>query len=113
MAPDARDFVNGANIRFRELFTAIFGASLLAYFSGVANTILSLADIPIALLSFLAAFLGAVVEVVAGLPAVIISDGFAAAVPFVAGSGPAGYFVGLGIALITLYIAERGVAYVR
>lgn len=107
------DFVNGTQIRFRELFTAIFGASLLAYFSGVANFILSLADIPLQLLDFLAAYLGAVVTVIAGLPAVIIRDGFAAAIPFVVDAGPAGYFVALGIGLVTLFIVERGVNYVR
>jgi hypothetical protein len=107
------DFVNGANIRFRALFTSIFGASLLAYFTGLADFILSLADIPIAALQIFTRFLGAAVGVLAGLPAVIIRDGFAAAIPFVVGSGPAGIFVALGISLTTLYIVERGVSYVR
>jgi hypothetical protein len=108
----ADDFVSGANINYRALFQAIGGGAILAYFSGLADVILSLADIPIRILGVIADFLGAVVSVVVGLPAVIIADGFQAAIPFISDAGIAGFAVGLSIALATFYAVERGLSYV-
>jgi hypothetical protein len=107
------DFIDGMSIRWQALLGSIVGASVLAYFQGVVSTILGLFDIPIALLSGLANFGGRVVTVVAGLPAVIVERGFAAAVPFVVDAGPAGFAAALGIVLVTLYIVEGVINRVR
>jgi hypothetical protein len=109
---ELRDFLTdgGTRIDFESVATTGVGAVFGAIFTGVASVVLGLADVPLALLSGLSDFLGAVVGVVAGLPSVIVSSGFAAAVPFVLDAGPAGYVVAIVIVLATLYVAERVVS---
>jgi hypothetical protein len=97
-------YVSGTNIQWGRLLRTIFGAGVVAWFSGVASVILGFADIPLALLSGLASFGGEVVTVVVGLPVVVVRAGFGAAVPFVLNAGPAGFLVAVGISLVTLYI---------
>lgn len=94
---------NGVSIRWGRLLTLIVGTSILAYFRGTISAFLSLVDVPLALLSGFTEFLGTAVEVVYGLPAVVINRGFAAAVPYVTDAGLAGYVVALVIVLATLY----------
>lgn len=106
-------FITDSGIQWRNLLGTVFGGAVLAYFSGLASIILGIFDIPIALLSGLASFAGDVVTVVAGLPSVIVESGFAAAVPFVVDSGPAGFIVAVGIVLVTLYVVAEVVSRVR
>lgn len=104
---------DGISIRWGRLLTVIFGAGILAAFRGWISAFLSLVDIPIALLSGFADFLGVMAAVVYGLPAVVIDQGFAATVPYVVDAGLAGYLVALAIVLATLYPIAWVVSRVR
>jgi len=103
-----RDFLtaDGTRIRFGRVAEVGVGAVIAALFTGTVSVVLGLADIPLALLGGLTDFLASVVAIVAGLPSVIVSRGFAAAVPFVLEAGIAGYVVAIAIVLVTLYVAE-------
>lgn len=103
---DLRQFLgpDGVRIRFGRVAEVGVGAVIGAVFSGVASLVFALFDIPIALLSGVTDFLGSLVDVLVGLPTVLVQSGFAAAVPFVLDAGPAGYVVALGIVLLTLYV---------
>ena len=96
----------GTRIRFGRVAEVGVGAVFGALFTGVASVILGLADVPLALLSGLTGFLGDVIGVTAGLPAVIVSSGFRGAVPYVLEAGIAGYLVAIVIVLATLFTAE-------
>jgi hypothetical protein len=96
----------GTRIRFGRVAEVGVGTVFGALFTGVASVVLGLADVPIALLGGLSGFLGDVIGVIAGLPAVVIASGFEAAVPFVLEAGIAGYVVAVGIVLVTLYAGE-------
>lgn len=109
----ASDFVDGASIRWRRLALVLFGASVFAYFEGLVAAFLALVDVPLALLSGYADFLGESVAVLYGLPAVIIDQGFAAAIPYVLDAGVAGFLVAVVIALTTLFPIAWVVSNVR
>lgn len=99
----AGDFVDGVAINWRRLGTVLFGAGLMAWFSGAAATVLSLANLPIGLLEGLADWYATYIATVAGAPATWLSASFAAAESWVATTGPLGYLAGIGVALATLY----------
>lgn len=106
---EASDYLgsDGISIRWGAVWSTILGASILAYFRGAVNAFLSLADIPIALLSFLANYYGQQVELVFGLLPTVVRTSFAGAIPFVSGAGLFGYVVAILIVLATTYsIAE-------
>ncbi|QIO23088.1 hypothetical protein [Haloarcula sp. JP-L23] len=104
---------NGVSIRWGRLLTVIFGAGVFAYFQGTISAFLSLVNVPLELLSGLTEFAATAVGVVYDLPAVVINRGFAAAVPYVADAGLAGYVVALTIVLATLYPIAWVVSRVR
>lgn len=103
----------GTRIDFARVAEVGVGTVFAAVFTGWVSVVLGLADIPLALLGGLADFGGQVVAIVAGLPAVIIERGFAAAVPFVLDAGIAGFLVAVVIVLGTLYSLEWVVSRVR
>lgn len=103
----------GIRIDFARVTEVGVGTVFAAVVTGWVSVILGLADIPLALLGGLADFGGQVVAIVAGLPAVIIERGFAAAVPFVLDAGIAGFLVAVVIVLGTLYSLEWVVSRVR
>jgi len=103
----------GTQIDFGRVAEVGVGTVFGAILTGWVSVILGLADLPIALLGGLADFGGRVVAIVAGLPAVIIERGFAAAVPFVLDAGVAGFVVAVVIVLATLYSIEWVVSRVR
>ncbi|WP_254271097.1 hypothetical protein [Haloarcula marina] len=104
---------DGVSIKWRELGIVLFGAGIFAYVRGFVTAFLSLVDIPIGLLSGYTDFLAQAVGIVYGLPSVIIEQGFAEALPFVLDAGFAGYFVALGIVLVTLFPIAWVVSRVR
>jgi hypothetical protein len=104
---------DGVRIQFGSVAEVGVGAVIGAIFSGVASLVFGLFDIPIALASGFADFLGQLVGVLVGLPSVLIDVGFAAAIPFVLDAGPAGYVVAIGITLVTLYVLSWVVNRVR
>lgn len=93
----------GTRINFRRLAEVSVGTVVGAILSGIASVVLGLVDVPVALLGGLASFAGAVVEVLAGLPAAIIERGFIGASEFVLDAGIAGFVVAIVIALATIY----------
>jgi hypothetical protein len=96
----------GTRIDFERVAEVGVGTVFGAIFTGVASVILGLADLPLALLGGLVDFNRQLIGVVAGLPAVIIERGFAAAVPFVLDAGIAGYLVAIVVVLATFYSLE-------
>jgi len=112
---DLRQFLTdgGTGIDFGRFAEVSVGTVAAAVFTGVTSVVLALFDIPLALLGGFTDFLEDVVAVVAGLPAVIVERGFAAAVPFVVDAGIAGFLVALSIVLLTLYAGEAVVSRVR
>lgn len=96
-------YVDGTQIQWGKLLRRIFGAGLFAAFSGWASIILGIADIPISLLGELARFGGAVVEVIATMPALLLRGAWGEAATLVESSGAAGFVVAIGIVLATLY----------
>jgi hypothetical protein len=108
--PGNDTLLTDSGIQWGNLLRMVFGGAVLAYFSGIVSVILGIFDIPIALLSGLASFGGEVVAVLAGLPVVIVESGFAAAVPFVVDSGPAGFVVAVAIVLVTLFVVAEVVS---
>jgi hypothetical protein len=103
----------GIRIDFARVAEVGVGTVISAVFTGWVSVVLGLADLPLALLGGLTDFGGRVIAVVAGLPAVIIERGFAAAVPFVVEAGIAGFLVAVAIVLGTLYSVEWVVSRVR
>jgi hypothetical protein len=103
----------GTRIDFGRVAEVGVGTVFGAVFTGIVSVLLGLVDIPLALLGGLTNFLADVVGIVAGLPAVIVERGWAAAIPFVLEAGPAGYIAGLSIALVTLYVIAQVVSGVR
>lgn len=101
---DLRRFLDGYTIRWDRVGLAVVGAGIYAYLQGAAAVLLSLADLPIALLSGLANFLGTLVETAVALPAVIITRGWQAAAQVVLDAGIAGFLVAISIVLVTLYV---------
>jgi len=99
----ARDFIDGVRINWRRLSFTIVGAGILGVFRGVVTFGLSLADLPLALISGLTNFYSELAEIVLGFPSVLVSQGFMGAIPYVLDAGIAGYLFGLAIALATLY----------
>jgi len=104
---------DGVRIRFSRVAEVGVGAVFGAILTGMASVVLALFDIPIALLGGLADFLGAVVNILAGLPAVIVEQGFTAAVPFVLDAGPAGFVAALAVVLPGFYLSSWVVSRVR
>jgi hypothetical protein len=96
----------GTRIDFGRVAEVGVGTVFGAVFTGIVSVLLGLVDIPLALLGGLTDFLGRVVGIVAGLPAVIIERGFLAAVPFVLDAGIAGYALAVGVVLLTLFSLE-------
>jgi hypothetical protein len=97
-------YVEDNRIQWGTLLTTIFGATVGAWFTGLTDLIFSVADIPIALLGGAASFAGSVVGVLIGTPAVIIEQGFLAAIPFVADAGPAGLVAALAVGLAAAWV---------
>ena len=112
---EASDFLgpNGINIRWGRLWGAIIGGSVLAYFMGFVDVLLSLADIPIALLSFLADYNGQLVAVAYGALPTVFRAAWAGATGFITSSGLFGYVVALVIVLATTYSIAEVVSRVR
>ncbi|WP_436931677.1 hypothetical protein [Halosimplex halobium] len=104
---DPSEYVDGVRIRWRRVATTLLGATLLAYFQGAVATLLSAVNIPLRLLGGLGEFLGQLVALVAGFPAVVIRSGWAGAAEFVLEAGIAGYVFAIGLVLLTLYLATR------
>lgn len=111
--PGDAPLLTETGIQWGNLLRTVFGGAILAWFSGIVSIILGIADIPIALIAGLGNFLGEVVTVMVRLPAVIIRSGFSAAVPFVLGSGLAGFAVAVGIVLLTVFVASEVLTSVR
>lgn len=103
-------YVENGRIRIGALLSTIVGAGVFAYFEGLVSVILGLADIPISLAAGFGQFAASVVEVLTGFPVVIIQSGWRAALPFVLDAGIAGYFAGLSIVLVTLWIIAEVVS---
>ena len=103
----------GTRIDFGRVAEVGVGTVFGAVFTGIVSVLLGLVDIPLALLGGLTNFLATVVEIVAGLPAVIVERGWTAAIPFVLDAGPAGYVAGLSIALMTFYVIAQVVSRVH
>lgn len=99
----AREFIDGVRINWRRLSATIVFAGIFAWFEGVVAVILSLADLPIALISGLTNFYGELAGVVLGFPSVLVNQGFAATVPYVVDAGPAGFLFALVVVLATFY----------
>jgi hypothetical protein len=89
------------------------GTVIGAFFSGATALILALFDIPINLLAGLAGFGGEVVNIVVGIPAVLVDRGFVASVPFVLEAGPAGFVAALAVVLPPLFVLSWVVSRVR
>lgn len=94
----------GTRIRWGRVTEVGFGTVIGAMFSGIAALVLNLADVPLALIDGFGEFVGSVIAVVLGFPAVLVERGFAEAAAFVVEAGIAGYLVAVGIALATLYV---------
>ena len=94
---------DGTRIRFGRLTEVSVGTFIGAIFAGIASVILSLADVPIALLGGLSSFLGSLIEALLGLYTALIDGGFAGASEFVLDAGPLGFVVPVGLVLVTLY----------
>jgi len=115
-----RQFINGLfdpeipiTIDWRKLGLTLVGGGILAYFQGVAATLLSLADIPIGLLAGFADWLGRLVTLLVGYNSRKLWASWRAAGEFVADAGIAGFLVALAIVLTTLYIVAEVVSRVR
>ncbi|MFC6757888.1 hypothetical protein ACFQER_16060 [Halomicroarcula sp. GCM10025894] len=91
----------------------LIGASVLAYFQGAVDVLLSLADIPIMFLSFLGNYYGDLIAVVYGALPSIIQASWTGAIGFVTSAGPFGYFVAIAIVLATTYSIAQVVSRVR
>lgn len=100
----------GIGINWSRVTEVGVGTVFGAIFTGVVSIILGLADIPLALLGGLSDFLGTVVEVVAGLPALIMRGAWAETIPFILEAGIAGYVVAISIVLLTMYVVSWGVS---
>ena len=98
---------DSGRIRWRRLGEVSVGATIGAVLSGVASTVLALADVPIALLGGLTSFYGDLIEVVVGTPAVIVERGWLATVPYVLDAGPAGFLLAVVVSLATFYVIAR------
>lgn len=103
---DPSDYVSetGLSILWGRVATTLLGATILAYFQGVASTLLSLADIPLGLLGGLGEFLGSFVAVVLGIWPALIRGGWRGAAGFVGSAGIAGYAVAIGLVLVAFYL---------
>jgi hypothetical protein len=104
---------NGIAIRWRRLFVEIVGATILAYVTGVVDIILSLADIPIGLLSFVAEWYATLVELVTGSLARILLSSARGAALWVRTTGLAGFLLAIIIVLATTYSVAEVVSRVR
>jgi len=104
---------DGIAIRWRRLFVEIVGATILAYFAGIVDIILSLANIPIALLSFLGNYYGQLIELVTDSFATVIFASFQGATQFIINAGPAGLVVAVIIVVATTYSIAEVVSRVR
>jgi len=109
----ASDYVSGASIQWGRLGLSLVGATILAYFRGIVEAFLSLADIPIALLSGLADFAGELVTLVAGFPAVIVRGSWRGAIEYVTSAGIAGYVLAIAVVLLSTYFVAEVVSRVR
>lgn len=85
--------------------STVFGA----IFTGVASVVLGLADIPLALLGGFADFIGRLVSVLTGLPALVVRGSWNEAIAFVMDAGIAGYVVAIAIVLASTYVIAWGV----
>jgi len=110
---EASDFVDGAAIQWGSLTTVLLGSSILAYFQGAAAVFLSLADIPIAALSFVANYLGEFLGLYYGFLPVTVQAAFAGAAQFVTSTGIFGYVLALVIVLSAFYAFREVVSRVR
>ena len=110
-----RDFLsdNRQRIYWGSLWSTLLGATILAYFRGIINVLLSLVDIPIAFLGFVATYLGVFAEVVYGALPTIVRASFTGAIPFVRGAGLFGFVVAIVIVLATTYSIAEVVSRVR
>jgi len=105
--PEGSDFVDGSSVEWKRVAQVIFGGALLAFYRSIAQFILEVRDAIAGLLGGVSSFYGELVRLVYGLPATVIAGSWASAEEFVAGSGPAGFIVALGIVLATFWIIQR------
>jgi len=107
------DFIDDVRINWRRLASVIVGAGVLAYFEALVDQLLSLADLPIALLSGLVEFNSDLLGLMLGFPATLVNQAFAGAVPYVTNAGIGGYLVAIGIVLLTTIALAWVVSNVR
>lgn len=101
---------SGTGIRWGRVTFVGVASVLLAWFSGWVEVVLALFDIPISLLDGFAEFLGQVVQIIAGTPAVLVEGSWQEAAGIVRDAGPAAFVVAIAIVAATLYVFVWGVS---
>lgn len=100
---------DGVFLDFGRIAEVGIGTIFGAFFTGATSLVLGVVDIPIALLGGFGDFLAVLVDVLVGVPTLILRGAWADTVPFILDAGIAGFVVALGIVLLTLYILTWGV----
>ena len=102
---DEQQFItdNGVTIRWGRLWTVVVGGPILAWFFGVVDVLLALADVPIGILSWIASFAGNYITAFLGLFTATIQATWAGAIPFVRSTGPLAFIISIIIALAAFY----------
>ena len=103
----ASEFVDGTDVQWARLARVLFGATVGAWFTGLASVVLGLSDVPLAALEWLGGFLGQLVEYLVGAPVQMVEGSFAGAAGFLEGTGLLGFVLAISIVLLTLYVVVR------
>lgn len=108
--PLAEAFVDSAGkIKWRALATAVFGSTILAWFTGIAEFALTVASSATRVIDGVSSFGAELVRAIFGTPQALFATSWGNLDTFVSGAGPAGFVLAVGAVLVVAYTFSWGV----